>query len=74
MNNAETVNNGSEFRLFQYLVFWQRKNLNSSVNRLEELSSDLMDLTIAVMGIADTLSDSSKYQILINTVQGMDDK
>lgn len=73
MNKADLGDGVANMPLVSIFSGLAKDDLNSSINKLAELSSNSSDLTMAVMGIANTLSDPSEYQLLMERVQTMDD-
>ena len=64
------MSEGSLIPIFNGLA---TENLSSAIHELDELSLNPKGASMAIIGIANTLSDSSEYQLLLNSVQSMND-
>lgn len=51
-----------------------KENLNNAINQLADLPSQRDELSMAIRGMARTLSEESEYQLLMTNIQKMDDK
>jgi hypothetical protein len=71
-NQSDLRDGAADLPLVPIFSGLAKEGLSNAINKLSELSSNSTGLNMAVVGIANTLSDASEYQVLMDNVQNFD--